>query len=112
MAVKQEALSSGPSSAAVLAAGIGALDFGLVSLIAEVSAGFSNILNWINPVGALSGKTTVGVILWLISWGILGGVWKERDVPLVRSLVIAGILLVLGLLCTFPPFFEMVKGGE
>jgi hypothetical protein len=49
MAVKQEALSSGPSSAAVLAAGIGALAFGLVSLIAEVSAGFSTISTGSSP---------------------------------------------------------------
>jgi len=111
MSAKHEEIKSGPSSAAVLAAGIGSLVFGVVTLIAEVSAGFSSALAWIKPVGALSGKSIVGVAAWLLSWAILGAIWKDRDVRLVRTLIWSGVFLVLGLLCTFPPFFEVIKGS-
>jgi hypothetical protein len=64
-------------------------------------------LNWYNPVGALSGKTTVAVIVWLIAWAILGNQWKDKDVDFDKISMIALVLLLLGILGTFPPFFEL-----
>jgi hypothetical protein len=112
MAASEQALKSGPASAAILAAGIGSFVFGLVSLLTETIDAIGNFLNWIKPVGDLSGKSIVSVVLWLVAWVIFGSAWKGRDIPIVRCLVITAVLLVVGLVFTFPPFFEMVKGGE
>jgi hypothetical protein len=112
MAVREQTLKSGPASAAILAAGIGSFLFGLVSLLTETIDAIGTFLNWIKPVGDLSGKSIVSVVLWIAAWAILGGAWKGKEIPIARCLVVAGVLLVLGLVFTFPPFFEMVKGGE
>jgi len=63
-------------------------------------------LNIYNPSGPLSGKTTLGIAVWLISWLLLGFLWKDKELDLRRSFIITMVLIVVGLLLTFPPFFE------
>ena len=63
---------SGPAAAAILAAAVGVFVIGLATNLAEVSADLKNALNWWNPAGPLTGKTGVGVIVWLIAWAVLG----------------------------------------
>jgi hypothetical protein len=65
------------------------------------------MLNWYKPAGPLSGKTTLAVLVWLISWAILGNQWKDKDVEFGKIATIALALLLLGILGTFPPFFEL-----
>ncbi len=104
-------MKNGPSAAAVLAAGIGLAATGIVSTLAEAIASFSKALTWSKPVGALSGKTIIGIVIWLIAWLILGLAWKDRDVNFRPVVVVSAILLVVGLLFTFPPVFDMIAGG-
>lgn len=104
-------MKNGPSLAAVLAAGIGLAVTGIMSTLAESIAAFSAALAWSKPVGALSGKTSIGIVAWLVSWIILGLIWKDRDVRFAPVIVVSAILLVVGLLFTFPPFFELIAGG-
>lgn len=51
----------GPISAAIIAAGVGALALGLLTVLAEASASVKDFLTWSDPVGPLSGKT-LGVL--------------------------------------------------
>src|SRR5512133_2051417 len=111
MADRVEALRNGPAAAAILAAGIGIAVTGIMSTGAEASPAWARLLNWWNPVGPLSGKTGVGIIVWLVSWLILGLLWRGKEVRFVPVVVASAILLVVGLLLTFPPVFELIAGG-
>ncbi len=99
--------ADGPFAAALLATGIGCFLLGLLTTLAEVSGGFRTLLNFYNPVGPLSGKTTYAVILYVISWAVLHYMWKGRD-NMVRFVLRPFVVLtLLGLLGTFPIFFEL-----
>jgi hypothetical protein len=104
-------MKNGPSAAAILAAGIGLAVTGIVSTLAEAIATWSAMLVWSKPVGALSGKTTIGVAAWLVSWLIFGLLWRDRQVSLKLVLIISAILLAVGVLFTFPPVFQSIAGG-
>lgn len=96
----------GTAAAALLAAGVGVFVTGLMTTLAEVSPGLRSSLNWWNPAGPLTGKTGVGVTLWLVAWVVLHTMYKNREVDLSRAMRWAWILILLGFLGTFPPFFE------
>jgi hypothetical protein len=104
---KSQSLTNGSSAAAILAAGIGLAVTGLVTVTSENIPAWLNALAWSKPVGALMGKTTLGLIGWIAGWIILGVTWKEKDVEMRPILIAAVILAVVGLLTTFPPFFDM-----
>jgi hypothetical protein len=90
-----------------VATGIGVFVIGLVTTLNEASASVSDALNWWNSVGPLSGKTIVGVVAWLVSWGALYGLWRRRNVRVRTGFIVMLVLVALGLLFTFPPFFEL-----
>jgi hypothetical protein len=103
-------IKDGSAAAAILAAGIGLTVTGIMTTMSEVSAKFSAMLVWSNPVGALSGKTIIGIAAWIVSWIIFGRLWKDRDVSFKTVLVVSTILMAAGLLLTFPPVFDFIKG--
>lgn len=98
----QKELPNGPVAAAILAGGIGAAVLGVVTTLSEVSTGIANALNWINPVGPLSGKVGVTVILYLLSWLGLYFTWRGKNVDFNRIATVAFALLAIGLHGTFP----------
>lgn len=110
MMTTQKALTNGPAAAAILASGIGSMALGLFTTLAQASVAVRTTLNFYNPVGPLSGKTTAAVIVWLVAWGILHGLWKSEEVNFRKVFTAALILIGLGLLGTFPPFFEAFGG--
>lgn len=97
----------GVASAAFVSSGIGCLVIGLMVTGAEMSAGLKTALTWSSGVGPLSGKTGVGVIAWIISWAILHSMWKDKDMNFGKVFTATLILIALGFLLTFPPFFEL-----
>jgi hypothetical protein len=103
----QTQIKNGSSAAAILAAGIGLAVTGLVTVTAENIPAWLNALAWSKPVGALAGKTSLGLIGWVVSWVILGVIWKDKEVKLRPVLLVTIILAVVGLLTTFPPFFDL-----
>jgi hypothetical protein len=104
-------MKNGPSMAAVLAAGIGLAVFGVVVILSEAIGSVGAALAWVKPVGALSGKSILGVAVWLVAWLVCGLIWKDREVRHGPVVVVSAVLLVIGLLGSFPPFFELfVKG--
>jgi hypothetical protein len=67
-----------------------------------------NVLNLYNPVGALTGKTSIAILAWLVSWAILYSMWKNRPLDAAKVLPVTYILIALGLLGTFPLFFDLL----
>jgi hypothetical protein len=96
----------GTISAAMLSSGIGCLVIGLMTTGAVISERLKSILNWWNPAGPLSGKTSVGIIVWLVAWAILHKAWKGQETELKKTMTISLILIALGFVLTFPPVFE------
>ena len=100
-------LPNGPAAAALLAGGIGAAVLGIVTTLSEASEGIAGALRWSTAVGPLSGKVGVTIILYLLSWALLHFSWRGKDVNFRQIATIAFVLLAIGLLGTFPPFFEL-----
>lgn len=96
----------GPIAAAIIAGGIGSAALGLFTTLAEANADIKDWLNWKDEVGPLSGKTIMAVIVWLASWAILHVVYRTKPYETRRAFTIAVVLLGLGVLGTFPTFFQ------
>jgi hypothetical protein len=68
-----------------------------------MSASIKSILVFYKPTGPLSGVTTVAILIWLFTWGILEWRWRNRTIAVGRTNALALTLLGLSLLLTFPP---------
>jgi len=75
--------------------------------LAAASAPVKDTLNWWRPAGPLTGKTGVGVIVFLVSWGCLHRICRRKKTNFARMTTIAVVLFGLGLLGTCPAFFEL-----
>ncbi|MGA2278459.1 MAG: hypothetical protein ABSG00_12735 [Terracidiphilus sp.] len=100
-------IPNGSGSAAILSAGIGSFAVALFAIAADKSALVKNVFVFYKPTGALSGETTVAVLLWLAAWAVLDWRWRKRTVSLRPVNVIALVLLGLSLLLTFPPIGDL-----
>jgi len=100
-------LSNDPVAAAMIAGGAGAATIGLLAVLAEASEAIADALNWWKPAGPLTGKTLTGVAVFFVSWVVLHLIFRGKNVNFARATTIALILLGLGLLGTFPPFFAL-----
>jgi hypothetical protein len=96
----------GPLAAVLLAAGIGAFALGLFTTLAEASAAFRERLVLNAAVGPLSGKTVWATVIFLVAWAVLAARLRDRDGLLRSATTIFVVLTVLGLLGTFPIFFQ------
>ncbi len=105
--IAEDTRPNGPVAAAFLAAGIGAFMMGAMTTLSEASVNIANALKWSNPVGPLSGKVGVTLIVYFLSWLILHFVLRGKNVKLATFMTISLVLLVLGFLGTFPPFFDL-----
>ena len=97
----------GPLAAALLAAGIGAFALGLLTTMAEASTGFRERLIMNGGVGPLSGKTIWATVFFVVAWAVLAARLRDRDGLLRSATLIFVVLTVLGLLGTFPIFFQV-----
>jgi hypothetical protein len=102
-------IANGSGAAAILGAGVGCASFGILTLAEDASEDISNMLNFYNPAGPLSGVTTVAIVIWLMAWFVLERLWAGKEVALGRVTFAAYFLLVVGLLLTFPPFIDFIK---
>ncbi|MBZ9705480.1 hypothetical protein LB543_01880 [Mesorhizobium sp. ESP7-2] len=105
-----ETIPNGPGGAAILAAGIGCATIGILALAGDASKAINGLLNFYNPTGALSGVTTVAIIVWLVAWFILSRRWATKTVAMSRVNIAAFGLLLVGVLLTFPPFMDFLQG--
>ena len=98
---------SGPAAAVVLAAGLGCLTLGVLSVLTAADQGVSDALALSDRVGDISGITTASAAVFFGAWAVLAVAWRRADPPLVWVAGVAGLLMALGLLGTFPPFFNL-----
>ena len=96
----------GPVAAAFYAVGIGAVVLGAFTTLAEASESWKSRLEWSKSVGALSGKTIIAVVAWAVSWVILHIVYKQKDPEPKAVFWVTAVLIAIGLLLTFPTFFQ------
>lgn len=100
---------NGAAAAAVLSSSFGVFVLGLLTTLAAASAGIKDWLNWYDPTGPLSGKTTLAGIMWLVAW-IVGHYWlRNKEVKFTRVTQASIALIVVGLLLMFPPIFERLE---
>ncbi|HEX5993923.1 MAG TPA: hypothetical protein VFY84_02145 [Jiangellales bacterium] len=97
----------GPVSAAILAAGVGCLALGVFTTLAEASDAVADWLRWSEAVGPLAGKTAMTVVVWLAAWAGLHLWLRRKPYETTRALTIAAVLIALGVLGTFPTFFQL-----
>jgi hypothetical protein len=98
---------NGPVAAALLAGGIGCAVLGLVTFVNQVAPtnAFSQWLVWYKPVGALAGKSSLAIIAFFLAWLVLGLLWRRKELRFGRVALISFILLAVGFIGTFPPFW-------
>jgi hypothetical protein len=97
---------TGPVAAALLAVGIGAAVLGLLTTLNEASTGVHDFLEFDEDVGPLSGKTIIAVVAYVASWAVLHGLWRRQNPALRPILIVTVVLIALGVLGTFPTFFQ------
>jgi hypothetical protein len=108
-----ETKPNGPVAAAFLAAGIGSLTLGIMVVLNELGGDISKFLAFDknfglgSGVGPLSGKVSIMVIAYVISWVVLHFLWRGKEVNFGRVFAIALILVAAGFILTFPPVFDL-----
>ncbi len=103
---------NGPVLAALLASGLGSAVLGVFTTVAQSHAGFRALmdidknLGFAVGVGPLSGKTIYAVAAWLLAWAVAGLVMRGRNYNARPFFIATFVLIGIGLLGTFPLFFE------
>ena len=100
--------ADGAAAAAILAAAIGVAFLGILTTLAEANTDFHDWANWWNRVGPLSGKSSLGLISWLVSWPFLHLALFRRDNVLPTAIVLSLALLMAGMVLMFPPIFQRI----
>ena len=103
---ERAAVADGGAMAAVLAGGIGAFAMGLLVIASE--AGIFSAPAIYAPAGGLSGRSTLAVIIWLAAWLILHARWRKRNIGVGRVSRWALVLVVMGIVMTFPPVWSLL----
>lgn len=109
---------SGPAAAAIVAAGIGSLVLGVVVTIAELGQSYRDFLSFDRNyglgagVGPLSGKVVIAVVAFIVSWAILGFLWRGREISVPKAFIATLVLVGLGFALTFPPVFVLFAPAE
>jgi hypothetical protein len=96
---------NGAAVAAFLAAGIGSFAMGMIAFLNGIDV--LPVPTLYDPAGGVSGRTTLALIVWLISWAVLHFRWREREIAPRRISGIIGVLIALGVLGTFPPLWNV-----
>ena len=103
---------NGPVAAIILAAGVGSLVLGILTCWAEGNEKFKDSLAYDLEVGPLAGKTIWATAAFLITWGAGTALLRRRNVALNTVVLVAGVLVILGLIGTFAPFFQLFAPEE
>ena len=104
---------NGPVAAAFIGAAAGCFVLGLIVVLNEAKILSGGVLDFAknygigSGVGPLSGKVIVSTIAFLATWGVLGYLWRRKEVNFGRAFAAALVLLALGFALTFPPIFEI-----
>ncbi len=96
------------AAAGGIAAGIGVLVLGILTVLAEANADIkTDILDIKSRVGPLSGKTTFAVLAYFVSWAALAPVLWRQKLAWNTVVIITAVLVVAGFIGTYPKFFQL-----
>jgi hypothetical protein len=109
---------TGEAVAALLAAGIAVLTLALINQLTVASEAFNG---WVHSVGKLwmpgaqgigpySGKETLSVVAWLVSWAVLHPLLRARELTLSRWIIVFLVMVAVATTFVWPPVFEHVGG--
>lgn len=101
-------LQDGIVLSTILASGIGCAIFGFFVTLSESNGSVKQALTIMNSVGPLSGKVIISFSLWIVVWVILHIKMKNKQLNHHKVYKLSFSFILLGLLGTFPPFYQMV----
>jgi hypothetical protein len=109
---------SGPAAAAFLAGSIGLLAMALAHWAAEAAPGAKTTIHnigklWIpgaQGIGPYSGKETIGLVVWLVSWAILHYLLRRKQVNLTTYGIAFLVLIGLATTILWPPMTHVLLG--
>ena len=104
--IERNDVANGSAMAAFLGAGIGAFAMGVFVLVNE--AGLFAAPAFYAPAGGVSGRTTLAVVVWLIGWGSLHSLWRDRAIAPRTVYLTTLALTAIGILATFPPIWALL----
>lgn len=108
-------LPTGPAAASLLAVGLGLLALGVSQVLSEASVSFKGAMQtlgnlWIPGaagIGPYSGKETVALLTWLLSWAALHLLLRKREVKLVIAGAATFLLIGFATTILWPPVTEL-----
>jgi hypothetical protein len=103
-------VTNGNGAAAIIAVAAGCLALGIFSLAGDAIPAAAALFNIWKPTGPLSGVTTLAIVVWLGAWLLFSLRWAAREVNFKRVNLAAAIMIMGGLLLTFPPFMDFLQG--
>ncbi len=100
-------VANGPAAATFIAGGIGSAALGLIIPLSEAIPAFKTWLAWNKGVGPLTGKVIIPSLIFFVVWIVLGFMYRGKNTNMRRALTISFVGMIIGLLGTFPPLFDL-----
>jgi hypothetical protein len=100
-------IPNGSGAAAMLAAAIGGFVLAVIAIAGDKSVAIKNSLNFYKLTGPLSGVTTVAILIWILTWGLLEWRWGKQRIAMTPVNTVSLALLTLSILLTFPPIVDL-----
>ena len=108
----------GVAVAALMAAMLGMLTLAVVNVFTAASKGFNT---WVHGVGKLwmpgaegigpySGKETLALVVWIVSWVVLDVALRRKDIEVSRWLIVFLVGVGIATTLIWPPVFEHLAG--
>ena len=106
----------GPAVAASWAAGLGLLALAISHILADAYEGAKTVVHNIGKawmpgaegIGPYSGKETIALVVWLVSWAILHFLLRKRQMSLMISGTLFLTLVGLATTLLWPPVTHQV----
>lgn len=105
----EDIINEGKLLAAYIGGGVMLLAIGILNVASELSESTGKALELYKPLGAYSGKITIGLIGGAIVWGILHFVLKDKKAEAKTGLYFFIAALLLATLFVFTPFIGLLK---
>ena len=91
---------------------------GAVNVFAEASEAFAGTVHGIGKlwmpgaagIGPYSGKETVGLVVWIVSWAVLHPLARGKELNLARWLVVFLIGVGVATTLLWPPVYGFLAG--
>ncbi len=109
-------LTTGPAAAALISVGLGLLVLGISQALSGASTRFKDAMQalgnlWIpgaQGIGPYSGKETIAVLVWLLSWIMLHALLRKREVSVVLAGIVALVLVGVATTILWPPVTHLL----